>query len=85
MDVLHLGVVIRDFLDDLLHSVPHDVVVVVHHHDLALRDQLDALDLVVIDQKPFVVHLFQYDHGASSSHTPRPGDPGRGSPHFISA
>lgn len=78
VNVLHLGVVIRNLLNNFLHGILHDVVIVVHHHNLALRNQLNALDLVVVDNELLIVLFLSTIMELSLSHTP-PGFPGRGS------
>ena len=51
VNVLDLGVVIRNFINDLLHALAHKEEIVVHHGDLHLGNALDALDLRVVQQK----------------------------------
>ena len=73
MNILYLGIVVLDLLDDVLRGLLDDELVPVHHDDLGFGDHLDALDLIVIDKEPFIVPLGQYDHSVLLS--PPPGRP----------
>ena len=65
VNVLYLGVILCDLLDDFLDRVPYDVIVVIHHDDFALWNQLNALNLVVVEQKTLIVHFSQFNHRAA--------------------
>ena len=62
LDIHDLGIVPRDFINDLLRALTDEVLVMVHHYDLGLGDALDIFDLKMVHQEFFVISLCQDDH-----------------------